>query len=135
MLYCNNVISLWFLERYWDEAFRVYPAHRVIFPTSCRELKFIHDLRAKLETLAPFRYVLVLQVIHTVFALYLRQPCMSCRNGWNREHLEQVLTKSFLGTTFKKCHENLLFDRQISMLPGLRLLRRNESLRRCSIIG
>jgi hypothetical protein len=43
---------------------------------------------------------------------------MSCRNGWNREHLEKELTKTFLGGTFKQCRENLLFDRQISMLPA-----------------
>jgi hypothetical protein len=43
---------------------------------------------------------------------------MSCRHGWNREHLEKEFTKTFLDGTFKTCRENILFDRQISMLPA-----------------
>jgi hypothetical protein len=44
--------------------------------------------------------------------------CMSCRTGWNREHLEKTFTKTFLNGAYKKFRENLLFDRQKSMLPA-----------------
>lgn len=54
--------------------------------------------------------------------------CMSCRTGWNREHLEKEFTKIFLGGAYKKYRENLLFDRQKSMLPATQPLAENEKM-------
>lgn len=43
--------------------------------------------------------------------------CMNCRVGWNREFLDNNFTKTFINNDYKKHRQNMLFDRERSMLP------------------
>ena len=45
--------------------------------------------------------------------------CMNdqCKKVWNQEFLSSVFTKKFVGGTYKKRREDLLFERERSMLP------------------
>ena len=45
--------------------------------------------------------------------------CMNdqCKKAWNQEFLSSVFTKKFVGGTYKKRREDLLFERERSMLP------------------
>jgi hypothetical protein len=42
---------------------------------------------------------------------------MSCRKAWNREFLDSIMTKAFVDGAYKKYREDLLFQREKSMLP------------------
>ncbi len=44
--------------------------------------------------------------------------CMKCNVGWNREFIDTVLSKSFRTNDLKKHRENILVDREKSMLPA-----------------
>lgn len=44
--------------------------------------------------------------------------CMSCRKGWNRELLDSLFTKSFISGAFKKHREDVLYQREQSLLPA-----------------
>jgi len=44
--------------------------------------------------------------------------CMSCRKGWSREVLTNNFTYKFVSKTYKERRENLLFDREKSMMPA-----------------
>ena len=44
--------------------------------------------------------------------------CMNCKKEWNSEFMISNFTKSFISTELKKHKENILFDKQISFLPG-----------------
>ena len=44
--------------------------------------------------------------------------CMSCRKEWNREHVSNIFTKTFCDGIYKKHRENILFDRERSLLPA-----------------
>lgn len=44
--------------------------------------------------------------------------CMSCRKGWNREFMDANFTQKFLTKDYKVHRENVLFDREKSMLPA-----------------
>jgi len=43
---------------------------------------------------------------------------MSCRKGWSREVLTNNFTYKFVSKTYKERRENLLFDREKSMMPA-----------------
>ena len=43
--------------------------------------------------------------------------CMACKIGWNREFMDQMFTKKFLTTEYKTHRENVLLEREKSMLP------------------
>lgn len=44
--------------------------------------------------------------------------CMSCRRVWNRDFLMQNLPKTWVDKDLKKHRENVLFDRERSMMPA-----------------
>jgi len=43
--------------------------------------------------------------------------CMNCKNAWNRENMEANFTKKFYTTEYKAHRENIIFERQLSLLP------------------
>jgi len=43
--------------------------------------------------------------------------CMACKIGWNREFMDDSFTKKFLTTEYKAHRENVLLEREKSMLP------------------
>lgn len=43
--------------------------------------------------------------------------CMSCKKGYTREHLKDMLPKSFIIGEFKKHRENILYEREKCLLP------------------
>lgn len=43
--------------------------------------------------------------------------CMACKNPWNPEFIDKVLTRNFRINPLKKHREEVLFDRERSMLP------------------
>lgn len=43
--------------------------------------------------------------------------CMSCKKGFTREHLKDMLPKTFLTVEFKKHRENILYEREKCLLP------------------
>jgi hypothetical protein len=45
--------------------------------------------------------------------------CMNCNKLWNREVLTSVLPKSFVNGKYKHHRENLLFEREKSLLPAM----------------
>ena len=44
--------------------------------------------------------------------------CMSCRKGWSREVLCNNFSKKFVSTTYKSRRENLLLEREKSLMPA-----------------
>ncbi len=43
--------------------------------------------------------------------------CMSCRKGWTREILHREFTDAFVNKTYKQHRENVLYDRERSLMP------------------
>ena len=43
--------------------------------------------------------------------------CMSCRHAWNREAMETIFSKKFVTVEYKNHRSDLMFQRQMSMLP------------------
>lgn len=43
--------------------------------------------------------------------------CMSCRKGWTREILHSEFTDAFVNKTYKQHRENVLYDRERSLMP------------------
>ena len=43
--------------------------------------------------------------------------CMSCRKGWPREILHREFTDAFVNKTYKQHRENVLYDRERSLMP------------------
>lgn len=44
--------------------------------------------------------------------------CMNCRKGWTREMLLDLFPKKFVSDEYKKHRENILFEREKSLLPA-----------------
>ena len=44
--------------------------------------------------------------------------CMSCRRGWSREILVNNFTRKFVTNTYKERRENLLYEREKSLMPA-----------------
>ena len=44
--------------------------------------------------------------------------CMNCRKGWTRETLVDNFTQKFVSRTYKERRENLLFEREKSLMPA-----------------
>ena len=44
--------------------------------------------------------------------------CMSCRKGWTRETLVDNFTQKFVSKTYKQRREDLLFERERSLMPA-----------------
>lgn len=44
--------------------------------------------------------------------------CMSCRKAWNREFMDEMFSKTFMNSEYKKHRENVLIDRERSLLPA-----------------
>jgi len=47
--------------------------------------------------------------------------CMSCRKGWTREVLVNNFTQKFVTKKYKERRENLLFEREKSMMPATQI--------------
>lgn len=45
------------------------------------------------------------------------QHCLNCKHAWNRENMELNFTKKFYTIDYKKHRENIIFERQMSLLP------------------
>lgn len=48
--------------------------------------------------------------------------CMNCKTGWNRETLVNNFSKKFVDKKFKERRENLLFERERSLMPATQSL-------------
>jgi hypothetical protein len=59
--------------------------------------------------------------------------CMFCHNAWGAEHLETLMTKSFLGGVYKDHRRNVLFDREMSLLPATQPYLEQEVQRRKNV--
>jgi hypothetical protein len=64
---------------------------------------------------------------------------MSCRRGWNDEFLDLNFTKAFRVGPYKKHRENILLDREISLLPTRQprveaTVKRNETTRKLIVV-
>ena len=55
--------------------------------------------------------------------------CMKCNNEWNREFLDEKLTKKFINTDLKRHRETLLFERERCRLPEAQLWVAHENTR------
>lgn len=44
--------------------------------------------------------------------------CMNCKKVWNKSFLDSILTKSFINKQLKNHRENILFEREKSLLPA-----------------
>jgi hypothetical protein len=44
--------------------------------------------------------------------------CLFCKSGWDREFMNQYLTKKFVDTELKDYTENLFYEEQVSLLPS-----------------
>ena len=52
--------------------------------------------------------------------------CMFCKTPWERDFMNEVLTKKFVNTSLKNHVENVFLDQQISLLPETQQAARNE---------
>lgn len=52
--------------------------------------------------------------------------CMNCRKGWSREFMIDKLTSKFVLDDYKKHRENILFDKEKSLLPQTQLYAERE---------
>lgn len=43
--------------------------------------------------------------------------CMNCRHAWNRDIMETVFTKKFYTVTYQKHRGDIMFQRQLSLMP------------------
>ena len=43
--------------------------------------------------------------------------CMGCKTAWNREFVDSFCTRYFRNTTFRRQRENILFEREKSLMP------------------
>lgn len=48
---------------------------------------------------------------------FTEPACMGCKKGYTREHLNEMLPKTFLDSDLKKHRENILYEREKCMLP------------------
>ena len=44
--------------------------------------------------------------------------CMNCKKKWNRETMDELVTKNFRNTTFRQRREKLLLEREKALLPA-----------------
>jgi hypothetical protein len=44
--------------------------------------------------------------------------CMNCRHAWNTDFLNEILTKTFVNTTLKQHRQQVLYDRELSMMAA-----------------
>lgn len=44
--------------------------------------------------------------------------CMNCRAGWNMDFFADTFTKQFINVEYKKHRQNVLIDREMSLLPA-----------------
>ena len=56
--------------------------------------------------------------------------CMSCKGAWNYAFLETNITKVFLHNEYKKHRENVLLEREKSLLPATQVYAEQEVHRR-----
>lgn len=63
------------------------------------------------ETCVPCAQQYLLQTIETAH-------CMNCRKGWTREFMLEQFSKKFVLTEYKEHRENVLFDKEKSLLPA-----------------
>lgn len=56
--------------------------------------------------------------------------CMHCRHAWSREFLDQSFPRRFVGETYKRHRENVLLDRERSLLPATQAAAETELRRR-----
>lgn len=52
--------------------------------------------------------------------------CMSCRKGWTRETLSNNFTQKFVAKKYKERRENLLLEREKSMMPATQIYVEHE---------
>jgi len=62
--------------------------------------------------------------------------CMNCKQGWNREFVDESCTKTFRNKELKNHRENVLFEREKSFLPETQDAARREKQKRnlCKLI-
>lgn len=85
----------------------------------------------KKVTCAGCGYEACTKCIKTFLLSTVRAPqCMNCAIGWNREFLDEVLSKHFRETELKKHRENILLQREKCMLPDTIPLVENELRKR-----
>lgn len=48
--------------------------------------------------------------------------CMSCRHAWSLEFMDETFTKSFMNGEYKKHREDVLLDRERSLLPAAMII-------------
>ena len=58
---------------------------------------------------------------HYLLDIFGDPHCMSCKRGFLREHLTQILPKTFIEKDYKRHRENILFEREKCMLPATQL--------------
>ncbi len=64
-------------------------------------------------------YAVCTKCVKTYLLGSFKDPhCMKCNVGWNREFIDIVLSKAFRTNDLKKHRENILVDREKSMLPA-----------------
>jgi hypothetical protein len=56
--------------------------------------------------------------------------CMSCKNRWDREILLQLFPKVFVQKRYKSHRENVLFERELSLMPATQPLVERELVKR-----
>jgi hypothetical protein len=52
--------------------------------------------------------------------------CMDCGSVWDREYMDSILPKNFIGGEYKKHRENVLFDRERALIPETMPVAENE---------
>lgn len=67
-----------------------------------------------------------------VLSNYQDANCMNCHMQWNKEFLDNHLSKSFMTNEYKKHRENVLVEREKSLLPATVVLVEREKRRRAN---
>lgn len=49
---------------------------------------------------------------------FTEPACMACKKGYTREHLLEILPKTFIDSDLKKHRENILYEREKCLLPA-----------------
>jgi hypothetical protein len=52
---------------------------------------------------------------------YTEPNCMSCKKRWARDFLVSFLSKNYINNEYKKHQENMLFEKEIAMIPSTQI--------------
>jgi len=56
--------------------------------------------------------------------------CMMCKSTWDRQFIQDALTKTFVETKLKSHMENVMVERQIALLPETQIYASREKQKR-----